>query len=555
MHNVLALQIQGYLSAESALEKHRAVLEKAKLAAQILPRNSEEIETKIRAQNHLNSVAQYGGEKPYFERVLIEEFSEHEACSPTMQQIIREQISLTLQGKDPGLVKQARQKAIFTGLAENMLALMLPVRKKIGANGDVEEVEPFMQLWEKLYLPKEFHELIKHVEELVSEFITPETATLFASIKQPALNIIQNMIKSAGQDMLKKQLVQVVQKAFEKLTLPANLDELNANVTLPAINAQLIKTLIAQQLSPNAKAAAPLFHALLVEQAPRRETNIKAIQELLIKLTKENFNHFTGKNFYVKEENSQLSYRDLTDSDWQKLTLPLIKQTERQLLDTFLANGKPLDTALITVEKIYEQLSKRPAATDTSNDPVFGQMFMDLMFKIGNWPYEGLIGFFAKDKISSQLTEETRELRASHAIFISSLTATLKETFLNRQAVEEMFLSNPSLKPSQYTPQKLTHQMAVLSRLAHDLIFYFAGQQGLLSKFAVKQVVTDNPKAIDALIKTIYQKVFGNQTLNENLVIRVCEEIFRSMSESAVALHNIENFRIHHALAKSKAIA
>ncbi len=557
VHDVIATQIQGYLAAESSLQAHRAVLEKAKLAAQSLPKTAEELETKIRAQNHLASVARCGGEKQFFERVLIEEFSGHAACSPSMQQIIREEINLTMQGKDPSLVKQARQKAIFAAMAENVLAMMLPTHKIVGKNGQIEEIEPFMQLWEKLFLPKEFHELIGHVDELVSEFITPETATLFASIKQPALNFMQNMFKTAVQDLLKKQVGQLVQKGFESLTVPANLDEINATVTIPSLNSQLIKILISQQLTINVKTTAPLFKSLLMGKSSSRQANIRAIQDALIKLTKEKFSQFTESDFFVKETSAggaaQLIYSDLTDGDWLRLTLPLIKQTEQQLLAVLMADGKPLDTSLITLDGITDILTATSKTSGQPNDPIFGQIVMDLIFKLGEWPYEGLIGFFVKDSLSSQLTEQTREMRASHTWLMTTLAENLKETFLDRKSIEKMLLSDSTpVQPPQCTAQKLTHQISILARLAHDLICHFAGQKGVVSKFAIKRIITNDSNTLACLIQTIYKKIFGNQTMNENLVLRTCEEIFRSISDAAVTLRDLENHRIHQALAKNK---
>jgi hypothetical protein len=58
-------------------------------------------------------------------------------------------------------------------------------------------------------------------------------------------------------------------------------------------------------------------------------------------------------------------------------------------------------------------------------------------------------------------------------------------------------------------------------------------------------VITENSTEINHLLTKIYHKLFGNQLLNENLLVNICEEVFKSLAVSADKIKEKENFKIH----------
>jgi len=554
IHEIVAKQISSYIEAEKVVEKgdeqheaHRAVLEKAKLAASMNPKNSEELEAKVRAQTHLVSVAKHGGDEAYLENVLIEKFTTLPGCNPHIKQIVAQQAKFYQQGKDPALAKKIHEKALFTSFAENLLTLMLPIKKQVGAEGEIQEIDPFMELWDRLHLPDEFYGLIQHIEELASEFITPETLSLFGRVKQPTIDMFKSMFKTAAQDLLKKQLVSLLQQAFEQITKPESLNEIVAENILPAVNAKLVQVFIYQELGRNIKALAPLFHTLVKEGPEQRDINIRALQKALLKITKEKFKQFDGKGFHLTEvhddQEANLSYSNLSGDTWLEFTLPAITEIEKNLLNSQI-NGITVDPSKVSSTEIVDLLTKIFQESSQKNDPIFGDIVMNLIFKVGDWKHEGVIGFFIKEAISQGLTGSLQELRMSHVALIDNISDALKSSLLDRQYLEKLFSDQPVPAPV-HTEQKLAHQIHVTSQIAHDLIMRIAQQKGSIATFAVKRILKDNPGEVDKLITKIYHKLFGNQMLNENFLINTCEELFRSLSIAAEDLRRSENLRIH----------
>jgi hypothetical protein len=193
IEETIASQVQGIIAAENAYEEEKQFLEKAKAIAKIVPNTPESLEAQIRAQNHLNSVDRHGSEEDYLQHVRKEHFSKQRGCNPQLQQLIEQEIQLTVEGKDPAPIRRATEKAQYTAIAEKLLNLMMPIRKQVGINGEIEELDPFAELWERLHFPEEFNELFKQTEELTQEFVTPETTILLEKIKQPAIEILKNL--------------------------------------------------------------------------------------------------------------------------------------------------------------------------------------------------------------------------------------------------------------------------------------------------------------------------------------------------------------------------
>lgn len=548
IHEIVAAQIQGYISAERQVQDDKALLINVKKAAQIVPKDAVELEIKAKAQNHLASIEKHGGETAFFEHVFLESFGKERACSSHTQEIIHQQIELTLQGKDPSFSNKECQKETFTKLADQILALMLPSRKRLEANGQIEEIDPFTQLWEQLYFPPEFYQLENHIKELASEFITPEATSIVTRFMPNSANI-QSIFKSIVQDMLKKQLVKVIQLAFDKLTTPASLTELMGAEILPSINQQLVKIFIGQQLSYNIRTIAPMLWDILNSTGSKQEAHLLQLQTLLIEITKNKSRHFTSTAFFAEEiennGNSKLIYTDLTDKDWLRLSsdcinkfLKKLRQVQNNRIET---TGK--NAPLLTKQEIATLIADNFYTPAQEPDPIYGKTIMDLMFKVGDWSNESLIKLAIKDALSADVTNSLWEIRDSHVYLINTITESLSTSYLDKKRVTQICQALPKVDP-QFAEQKLAHQIALISAIMHDMIMDSANEKSFMVKFVVKPFLSDHPTKLQNLIKTIYQKIFTNQMLNENLLLRACQEVFKNMDVAAKQLRKLENIKM-----------
>lgn len=555
IHNTFTQQIQAISIAEDNREEEKQFLEKASAIAKIVPNTAESLEAQIRAQNHLNSVLKHGGDEAFLNHTLLEAFSKHPTCHPVIKQMIEQEIQWIMQGKDPGVVRRASEKALYTNLAENLLDLMMPIRKRLGTNGEIEEIDPFVDLWDRLYLPDEFYNLIKQSEELTQEFATPEMTALLEKIKLPVVEIIKKTFIVIVKDKLKKQLVDIVHSAFEKIINPEKVNEINAEHSLPSLNKNLIETFSKQELGRRLNEFAPLFYALVTSDSSEHDERFLELQQALIKQVKSKFDQFNPNEFYSNHEEkdnaTQLVLSGLSDQDWLNLTKNIVGNLEQNIRQSKI-NKVDFNPEKTNLGEIKDILKKSFKSEFKMNNPNFGNLSMDLIFKLGKFENEWLIGLFMKDKISTNVTESIEPWRQSHKKLIDTITEGLNDTFLNPTAVKSLLSNEPS-KPSPLIEQKLTHQIDVTARLAYDVIIGLAQEEGMIISFATKKILKGNAEMLNKVITNIYKKLQGNRMVNQNLVVNVSEKIFKSLAAAAESVRMAENIKAHQLEAEKTA--
>ena len=541
--SIFAKQLEGFVTAKEAAKDHKKLLEKSRQAIKLEAYSPAEIKAKSRAEMHLAIVEQHGGEERFLQHMFLEAFSKQKCCNPNVLQIIEQQISTTLQNRDPKNAIHAIEQSFFASIADEIMTLMLPTRKKRGPNGVVEETEAVVELWNQLYLPPEFLELMKHVVEITSEFITPDTTSLFASIKEPLLMVTQKLAITLAQDMFKKKLVALLQKCFEMIANPEDLNELSAESILPTINELLLSYFMNQEIGRNAVKITPLFRDLVHSISVNRDAAYKKVQEGFLKIVKAKFHEFQGKNFHVTEtvENGThtLKFEDLSDDEILRMLSPLIEKIEKKLEEKLHEPGHVRTTldqreVLAIIKKFFEG-----APPAKFKEDAYGEIVMNLVFKIGGWKNEGLVGYFIRDALSQSITNSTQELRSSYHFLLTSAFQVMKRVFTDRTRMERYLGIVPSYHP-EYTKEKLQFQTETLSRLTYDLITGVAGDKGVLTKMLTTKFIYNDSKAIHELIGKIYHEILGNKILNQNLLMQAVEEVFQSFRVSAQTIRTKE---------------
>jgi hypothetical protein len=547
IHNTMHQQVQGVNLSEEKREEEKQFLKKATAIANIVPDNAESLDAQIRAQNHLNSVAKHGGNEAYLEHTLLEAYSKHPACNPFIKQMIEQEIQLVMQGKEAGSVRRANEKALYTNISETLLELMMPIRKRLGSNGEIEEIDPFMDLWDRLYWPNELHDLIKQYEDLTQEFATPETTALLEKIKLPAVEIIKKTFVVIAKDKLKKQLVSVVQAAFEKITDPEKVDKINAEDALPKINKNILEAFAKQELGRNLNQFAPMFYELVTADSAEQDGRRLQLQQRLIQTVTGKFEQFDPEEFYgVENEQAELDFKGLSDQEWSVIAHSVVDELEKNILHAKI-NQVDFNPKTTSLGEVSDILKKAYKSEFKDNNPNFGNLGMDILFKLGKFDNEFWISYFLKDKLSASITESVEPWRRTHKKLIETLTESLKSTFLDPAAVKELLTDTPP-KPNPLREQKLAHQIDVTARLAYDLII--ASANGGVLGWGTKKFLKGNSDEINQAITKIYKKLFGNKMLNQSLIVNATEAIFKSLATAAEQVHMAENIKAHQLAAR-----
>lgn len=551
IHKTFHTQILGIDESEARREEEKQVLEKAESIAKIVPTNAEGLDAQIRAQNHLNTVANRGGNEAYLEQMLLEEYSKHPACNPVIKQMIEQEIELIKQGKEPGSVRRASEKALYTSISEDLLELMMPVRKRLGSNGEIEELDPFTELWDRIYLPDEFYELVKQYEDLTQEFATPETTALLEKIKLPAIEIIKKTFVVITKDKLKKQLISIVQAACDKITDPKKVDKINAEDALPNINKNLLETFSKHEISRNLSQFAPLFYKLVTADSSEHDDLFLNLQQTLINVAKSKFEQFNTDKFYSKEnDQGELVLSGLSDQEWLQITQNLVGDLEKNILQSKI-NQLDFDPKKTSLGEITDILKKTFSSDFKGNNANFGNLSMDLIFKLGQFNSEWLINYFLKNKLSTSITEAVEPWRKDHKKLVDTLTESLRETLLNPETVKDL-LADEAPKPDPLLERKLAHQIDVTARIAYDLILGVSKEGGKIAGYGVKSVLGGNADSLNKTITRIYKKLFNTRMINQSLIINASEGIFKSLSVAAEQVRMAENIKAHQLAAAEK---
>ena len=247
-----------------------------------------------------------------------------------------------------------------------------------------------------------------------------------------------------------------------------------------------------------------------------------------------------------------LKLSGLTHLDWLNITRPLINDIEQSILKSQTDNGS-FNISKTTKAEIHHILKKTFSHEPQVNNPAFRDIVNDLLFKVGKMQSEWAISYSLKN--SSKLITETLEpYRESYHKTIDTLANSLRNNLLDRDFVKSLFSPEPE-KAATLTNQKLAHQISVTARIAHDMIMSLAEEKGSIAKFATRQVITGNANEIDRVITTIYQKLFNNQLINQNLVVLACEKIFHSLNNAAEQVRMQENLRVHQSALEFQAKA
>jgi len=365
------------------------------------------------------------------------------------------------------------------------------------------------------------HRLFRqHIRQIIDPKceIQPVKPVIYTEIAERILEI-GNKANASQQSInekiaLKEALTEAVQHTFETLALPEEIDKKCATY-LPLVNLFLLQSFMLQELGRNTQTFAPLLYHLIKASPEERNSAIKQLQHQLKTAAQNQFQQFQPETFYFNEpttetESSTLS--GLTATDWHILTLAVITDIEQQILksSTRRVPFSSQTTSPAEIRKILQQLF----IIDLScNNPAFGEISMDLMFKVGKFHSEWLVNLLVKNTLSAAITVGVAPYREFYPPLIDMITSCLKQSFLDPEAIKTLLFIPETDIPDQ-TQAKLAHQLKVTSCLSYDIMMGLAREHGSIAVFGAKQILSPTADDVNRVITRIYQKLLGNHQAN-----------------------------------------
>lgn len=537
--DVLSKHVDAYLKAVQSKEEQKKTLDRVQQVVAIEAKNEQELKLKEMANLHLDSVEKQGGKKHFLENMFLEEFSKQDGCNPNIKQMISQRLTSILQGKSGEAAVKVIENSVAATLAEELISLILPPQNRSLQNGlIIEERDALVVLWERLYLPPEFHTLVTHIGQLAEEFISSDTIELFSNVKQPFMELQEKAAVAVGQTLLKKHLTAFIQNILETLTAPEKLDKLNAEILFPAINEQLLVVFAENEIDTNLKMLLPKLHAFFHANPEEKQKALRSLSEEIARLLSGDFHQLNRKNFFisfVKEEGKTVAkFSDLTDK-------ALIEIIENAMINLEEELKRELGEVPQNSKKLASALSHHFKNNCTKSDPIYGDLVLKVLGKIGGlnvaWGLEGI----SKKIISRALTNAMQKISSSHHYLVDKVVSIADKKIFGPPKCEECTYNDEPVP--EETAKKLAHQQNTMTSMIYDLSMHIAqSKAGSLGKMGVTWMLKNDNQRINWIITNIYQ-LCQNKLLNKSVLLQCASEVFKSFATSAQTIRNRDNLK------------
>ena len=510
LHEVIGNHIKEIVIAEKHLEEAKTALEH--IDENIYPEFYKK---------YLTNIERRGGKEHFFEHITLKKFSEQQTCKLSIKRMIEQELSLAEKGIDPQHARLVGEQAIYKEISEKLYSALLCTSQKIASDGSVEEVDPFIELWNQLYFPEELRSIVNQFTELTNELVTPSIAGRLQQAKKPFLDVIKEICIGIARDSVKDIFTKVVKTGFERISNRNSWDEIFINTITPIINAQLIQYMMSQEVKYHPDSA-HFFLQLVRSEEANRPTIKENIRKKLIELTKSQFNHFDPDKFDIFEEQDTVKFSALSNDDWNSFADGTIQEFEQIILEASPDLTAINESSIKAIFQVY--FDKPPSGTD----PAFGKIAKELVLELGKGSPR-LFSLTGLEKIiSDALADKTQKMRQSHDYFTKLMTTSLKENFLSSEWVNTLFLDEQP-QHAALTKEKLAHQIHAVSSLAHDLFSRKTKQEGWIVNLGFQAFLTDNPSKLEEMVSNIYNKMFKSKILNMSILVNATNKIFQTM--------------------------
>lgn len=369
------------------------------------------------------------------------------------------------------------------------------------------------------------HQLFRqHIRQIIDPKLeaTNGNISVYKEIAESILQIgnsMHSLKESTNEKTIEKKtweeaLSQAIQHTFETLSLPEEIDKKCATY-LPLVNLFLLQSFISQELGRNPQTFAPLLYNLITAPVQERNSAVKHLQQHLKTAAQSQFQQFKPEIFYfhaAEDEKGQATFSGLTATDWHTLTQAVITDIEQQILQSKIKGEafNPQHTSVAEIRKIIQQIF----TIDLShNNPAFGEISMDLMFKVGKFHSEWLVNLLVKNTLSAAITAGVAPYRESYPPIIDMFTSCLRQSFLDPEAIKTLIFIPESNHPDA-TEAKLAHELKMASCLSYDIMMGLAREHGSLAVFGTRQILSSTADDVNRVITRIYQKLLGNHEAN-----------------------------------------
>lgn len=538
IHESAKDQVDRVIQAQKVKIEHEGTIKTAESLLQREPKNVKERNDRTLAERHMGIVNQQGGVENFLEQTFLEEFSKNTSGLYHLEKLVEKQSALRSIGQNSDDEKHKHDQELYVAVANEVSQLLLQPTYANQSN-EIVEISPYSRIINQLKLPQEFYDLRDNLQIVSTDFVNPRTIDFFQQIQNPIEEALQTVFEKSVKEIAKRGLTALIKHLFEMVTIEENFDDLNADTTFPAVNKKLILTCFNLTIEQNITKLAPLLHRTCLNRENEEYRN--ELKENILTLCKNGFHSFNGNEFYSLEpaEGEEITYMNLSDEEWRSFADNACLRLENVLLQK---HGEENLRQLTQkeMEKTLQLFFKEPVP---HNDPVWGDISMNLILNVGDLPLAGVVNYFIRDALSGIITDSLSDIRVSYHFIFNNINEKLREKLLDRNFIRGLLSKQPPKQPKK-SKERLQHQLKITSQIAHDLVFKLAQMKGMIVRAATWAVIGNDSSIINGIANKIYQRTFGREILNQYLVGNAAEKILKDLHAAADRIRERELSRV-----------
>lgn len=409
---------------------------------------------------------------------------------------------------------------LFDASAQRLMDLLFPPVQVEDESGEVYTVDGLLYLFDQIEYEDELKKIYDEAVFIYQKVLTIDKQEKVIDLIQANYEAIERCVLKLARTKTQSTVSQAIASLFQKFIVPQKVNEMMAYDALPALQDTITEGLAKSILSNQLKIYAPLFRELVDAKNDDKSEKRTVIVDRLSATVRENLR---GYSEYISEE----KLKELIENPIRLIETVLTECIDEVKLD----DGEDRDDAFLRLLKGFFKTQYH----DTN--PRYGDLIINTAFKMGK--LSGTAEYFSnwfKGTLSREVSAATHEVRESPHYLLQKATEQIDHRYSTKEAVKEvLYKKGPELE-NEATDARLKQEQEKTARIAHDLLYYNASQQGLIARNAIKWVIGSNHEILDGVIKRVYHQMLGNTLYTQNLMVRFQEKISEALRRGAEAV-------------------
>jgi len=501
--------MEGWTYANRVRNEQEKLVDDASKADSAHATNVSQIERQQTAQRLLDLVRADGGREPYLHNEFLRAFCARDVCHPT--------VGKSVEAANPEEEEKIDLK-FYEDLIENLFPVFLPKMKRVLPHGLQIEVNGISDIINKLVFPDKIEELREEAVSVFEEVLESSQVKDKDNFREYFFALTHLVIVEYIQFKVKHVLSLELHKLFKRLASKEYLDYLIVEYIFPSLLEKTLEGFIRTHIERNSSQIGSAFQIIFENGYDIEDETLPLYDQLFQSVGRDLM------DFRMEQEG-------ITKEDFIRIVKPVLRE-----IHDFISDKKTeLDVEILSRNQVRSILRDYFRFESVSVNHDYGRLIMNALFKIGSfggWFSEKIIGW-CQGTLSDVTSQTLHPIRENYEMLVDSIVESASVNLLSADAIREnLFVDELSAeekaRQNAQVERELPRQIRRISALAHDSIY-----RSLESRSEPWiQHFTPSTTKIDGVITDVYNRLLGDQKLNESLLLSATEIIKASLHRS-----------------------